>query len=92
MTSERKDTRVNMNGGEPVMNAGGSSREHGCRLFEEDLPTTLSRVEREMIVVALRASRGNKARAALALGISERLMGLRVKKHDIDPRSFRTAR
>ena len=58
----------------------------------ENLTTTLGRVEREIIVVALRASRGNKARAARALGISERLMGLRVKKHGINPRDFRTGR
>ena len=60
--------------------------------FREDLPTTLARVEKEMIVVALRATRGNRARAARALGISERLMGLRVRKYGIDPRQFRTSR
>lgn len=58
----------------------------------EDLPTTLARVEREMIVAALRAARGNKAGAARALGISERLMGLRVKKHTINPKAFRNSR
>ena len=58
----------------------------------ENMTTTLGRVEKEMIVVALRASRGNKARAARALGISERLIGLRVKKHGINPREFRTGR
>ncbi len=63
--------------------------EEGKGSFDEDLPTTLARVEREMIVEALRASKGNKAKAARALGISERLMGLRVKKHAIDPRDFR---
>jgi Nif-specific regulatory protein len=30
------------------------------------------------------------AKAARALGISERLMGLRVKKVGVDPRRFRT--
>jgi Nif-specific regulatory protein len=60
--------------------------------FEEDLPTTLARVEREMILAALAATGGNKAGAARVLGISERLMGLRVKKHAIDPRIFRTNR
>ena len=59
------------------------------RSCDEDLPTTLARVEREMIVEALRASRGNKAKAARSLGISERLMGLRVKKHAIDPGIYR---
>ena len=60
--------------------------------FDEDLPSTLARIEREMIMAALEATGGNKAGAARALGISERLMGLRVKKHAIDPRAFRTRR
>jgi Nif-specific regulatory protein len=54
------------------------------------LPATLDAVERELIVEALKNSRGNKAKAARTLGISERLMGLRVNKHDIDPTRFRT--
>jgi len=53
------------------------------------LRTVLDAVERDLIVDALKASRGNKAKAARALGITERLMGLRVKKHGIDPRRFR---
>jgi len=69
-----------------------SERDIGPDYFDEDLPSTLARVEREMIVVALKATGGNKARAARALGISERLMGLRVKKYKINPRVFRTRR
>jgi Nif-specific regulatory protein len=54
------------------------------------LPDTLDAVEHELIVEALKNSRGNKAKAARNLGISERLMGLRVKKHGIDYKRFRT--
>ncbi len=54
------------------------------------LESTLENVERELLVEALKNSRGNKAKAARALGISERLMGLRVQKYGIDPRRFRT--
>jgi Nif-specific regulatory protein len=54
------------------------------------LPDTLDAVERELIVEALKNSRGNKAKAARILGISERLMGLRVNKHGINPKRFRT--
>lgn len=54
------------------------------------LETTLDTVECELIIEALKSARGNKAKAARALGISERLMGLRVQKHGIDPRRFRT--
>ena len=53
------------------------------------LPETLDKIERELIIDALKSSRGNKAKAARALGISERLMGLRVSKHSIDPTRFR---
>jgi Nif-specific regulatory protein len=54
-----------------------------------NLEATLDSVERELIVESLKTSRGNMAKAARALGITERLMGLRVDKHGIDPRRFR---
>jgi Nif-specific regulatory protein len=56
-----------------------------------DLQATLDNVEREMLLDALKSSRGNMAKAARALGISERLIGLRVDKHGIDYRRFRTS-
>jgi Nif-specific regulatory protein len=54
------------------------------------LNETLDNLERELIVEALKSCRGNKARAARALGLTERVMGLRVRKHGIDYRRFRT--
>lgn len=54
------------------------------------LDGTLEQVERDLLVDALKASRGNRAKAARALGISERIMGLRVQKFGIDARRFRT--
>ena len=56
------------------------------------LEETMDRVEREMLVEALKNSRGNKAKAAQTLGITERVMGLRVEKHGIDSREFKSAR
>ena len=56
------------------------------------LETTLDAVEREMIVEALKNARGNKAKAARALGISERIMGLRVRKHGLSTKAYRSAR
>ena len=50
------------------------------------LEATLDNVERELLLDSLKSARGNQAKAARALGISERLMGLRVKKHDIMPK------
>jgi Nif-specific regulatory protein len=56
------------------------------------LPATLDNLERELIIDALKSARGNRAKAARALGITERLIGIRVEKHDIDYKRFRTAR
>lgn len=55
----------------------------------ESLPATLAHVEKSMIIRALREHRGNMGKAALALGISERIMGLRMKKFGLDYRPFR---
>ena len=54
------------------------------------LQETLDNVERELLLDALKSARGNTARAARELGITERIMGLRVRKHNIDARRFRT--
>ena len=53
------------------------------------LEECLEQVEREMIIESLKASKGNKAKAARDLGITERLMGLRVNKYGVDTRQFR---
>jgi Nif-specific regulatory protein len=58
-------------------------------IMKGTLQETLDRVEREMIVEALKDCKGNKARAARQLGISERLMGLRVERHGIDPGRYK---
>ena len=50
----------------------------------------LDNLERELLLDALKSSRGNKVRAAESLGVSERIMGLRVAKHAIDVKRFRT--
>ncbi len=57
--------------------------------FEGRLNTTLESMERELILDALKSSRGNMARAARMLGTTERIMGLRVRLYGIDARRFR---
>ena len=49
-----------------------------------DLKRVLGEIERDLILTALQESHGNKAKAARALGITERFMGLRVKRLGID--------
>ena len=58
--------------------------------FHGTLEESLDNLEREIILDSLKSTRGNMAKAARLLGITERIMGLRIKKHDIDPRQYRT--
>jgi len=53
------------------------------------LEVTMANVERELIIEALKRTRGNMAKAAESLGITERIMGLRVKKYDINYKRYR---
>ncbi len=54
------------------------------------LDETLSNLEKELILDALKTARGNMSKAARALGLTERMMGLRVRKYHLDARRFRT--
>jgi len=53
------------------------------------LQAALDGVEREMILDSLKLHHGNMAAAARQLGLTERIIGLRVKKHAVDPLTFR---
>jgi len=57
--------------------------------YTGSLQQKLESIENEMIIEALKRTRGNMSRAAAELGLSERIMGLRVKKFGIDYRKFR---
>jgi Nif-specific regulatory protein len=56
------------------------------------LEAALSRLEKEMILEALKLADGNMACAARSLGISERQMGLRVHHYGINWRLYRTTK
>ncbi len=61
------------------------------RRFEEEgtLQQRLEAIEYEMIIDALKATHGNASKAAEVLGLTNRMMGLRLSKYGIDYRSFR---
>jgi Nif-specific regulatory protein len=61
----------------------------GTRLHST-LPEALEDLERELLMDALKSTKGNMAKAAKLLGITERIMGLRVAKHGVNPRTFRS--
>jgi Nif-specific regulatory protein len=56
------------------------------------LEAALSRLEKELIVEALKISDGNMAAAARRLGITERQMGLRVHHYGINWRLYRSTK
>lgn len=57
--------------------------------YTGSLQQKLDSIENEMIIEALKRTKGNMSRAAAQLGLSDRIMGLRVKKFNIDYRKFR---
>ena len=54
------------------------------------LEMMMSSYEREILVEALKSTRGNMAKAARALGTTARIFSYRARKLDIDPRDYRS--
>lgn len=54
------------------------------------LKAKLESIERELILDALKSNSGNMAKSANLLGITERQMGLRVRKYEIPSKRFHT--
>jgi Nif-specific regulatory protein len=53
------------------------------------LEDSIARFEKEMIIDALKSSRGNMRKAAQALKSTERIFGYKVKKYEIDPKHYK---
>jgi Nif-specific regulatory protein len=53
------------------------------------LDARLNAIEYEMIVDALKATNGNTTDAAVQLGLTRRVLGLRMAKYDLDRKLFR---
>jgi Nif-specific regulatory protein len=60
--------------------------------YSGPLDQRLDSLEYEMIVEALKNAKGNMSKAAQELGLTDRVMGLRVKKFGIDYKIYRTQR
>ena len=69
----------------PTMNQRQASVLHK----NEGLKARLEHVESQIIEEALKESSGNMAKAARILQLTERIIGLRVKKYNIDIHSFK---
>ena len=58
--------------------------------IDNTLQQALDNLEKELIMDALKSANGNMTRAASILGISERIMGLRKNKYNINPARFKS--
>ncbi|WP_210411458.1 sigma 54-interacting transcriptional regulator [Oceanispirochaeta crateris] len=61
----------------------------GTREIHGTLQQKLDSIEYEMIVETLKSTRGNLSRAAEQLGLTNRMMGIRARKYNIDFKTFR---
>lgn len=57
-------------------------------LPKTSLETAVSQLEREMIIDALKHTRGNVAQAAQTLNTTVRKLSYKANKHDVDPRRY----
>lgn len=55
----------------------------------ETLEIAMDKLERDLLQDALKSTKGNMAKASKLLGLTERKMGLRVAKYNIEPKQFR---
>lgn len=58
-------------------------------VFSGELETHLSQIEKDLICDALKSTNGNISKAANQLGLTERKMGLRVRKFELNPSRFK---
>jgi Nif-specific regulatory protein len=55
----------------------------------QSLGEAMETFERELLIDALKTSRGNMSRAAKALRTTERIFGYKVKKHGLNPKQYK---
>ena len=64
----------------------------GAHPHRQSLAAQVENLERELIVEALTATRGNQSRAAEYLDTSLRILGYKIKTYGLDPRQYRNRR
>lgn len=69
----------------PTLQTAEDTGTQQSQSFEEAVET----FERELLIDALKSSRGNMRQAAIALNTTERIFGYKVKKYNILPRQYR---
>lgn len=79
------DNVIRSNNLPPTLQTAVSSRTKSTGTLE----AIVERVEKQAIMETLLTTKGNLLKAAELLGITERMMGLRIKKYEIDPKRYK---
>ncbi len=53
-----------------------------------NLPQAVDNLEREMVLEALKKTHGHQGKAAKLLGVTERMMGYKIKRYHIVPKIY----
>jgi Nif-specific regulatory protein len=69
----------------PTLQTAEDTGTQQSQSFEE----AVERFERELLIDALKTSRGNVRQAAAALKSTERIFGYKIKKYDIQSKQYR---
>ena len=69
----------------PTLQTAKDTGTHQFKSFEE----AVERFEKELLIDALKSSRGNMRQAAIDLKTTERIFGYKVKKHGINPKQYK---
>jgi len=69
----------------PTLQTAEDTGTHQSRSFDD----AVARFEMDLLIDALKSSRGNMRRAAKSLATTERIFGYKVKKYRINPRKYR---
>ncbi|MFI3292324.1 MAG: sigma 54-interacting transcriptional regulator [Rikenellaceae bacterium] len=72
----------------PTLQTGASSD----TIAKGSLDEIMGRLEKQVIIDALISTKGNITKAAESLSITERVMGLRISKYEIDPKRYKTSK
>ena len=57
--------------------------------FKGTLQSILDSVEKDIIIDALKSAKGIGHQSAMILGLSDRILGLRLKKYKLNPKDYR---
>ncbi len=82
------ESTIRVNHLPPSLQMGINEDSADKQLLNPTLPVAVENLEREMIIEALKTHKGHQGRAAAQLGITDRIMGYKIKRYNIVPKIY----